>query len=62
MNQVTTEPYVTIARAARELGIAPWLLRKLVFERVVPYVVIGGRKRVRVSEVYARIMKTEATA
>jgi excisionase family DNA binding protein len=53
---VEQEQWVTIARAARECGLHPSLLYRLVAQHKIPHAEIGGRRRVRVSEIRALII------
>jgi len=48
-----SEPLLTVSRAARELGLAPHTLRRLVVSGHVPSVDVAGLIRVRLSQVVA---------
>lgn len=55
----TTEPFVTITKAAEKLGLYVWKLRRAVKAGAVPvYRPFNSRPMVRVSEVESAILAT----
>lgn len=51
------EPILTVAAAARAVGISPATLRRMIDQGLVAYVEVGGVKRVRLSAVRAAIVE-----
>jgi excisionase family DNA binding protein len=56
------EPLITIASAARQSGVAPWTLYRLVRESAIPPVRVAGKvRRVKLSDVLAAIEQQPAS-
>jgi excisionase family DNA binding protein len=57
-----SEPIITIARAARECGLAYHVLLRLIHERRIPSVRVAGTRRVRLSAVRAIVEEIASAA